>query len=135
MIPSHLPIETDMNDKLTPYVIGRNNKFLEDDSISDKSPGEYKIVETIIDNDDEDELDLKQNLDEELVSLDKNVMDLYDMHKKSKKRVSFREEVERLSFAEEESASEEEEEEWEVEKIVGRRVEDEEVGRSDFQCP
>ena len=55
-------------------------------------------------------------------------------HKKSKKRVSFREEVERLSFEEVESASEEEEEEWEVEKIVGRRVEDVEVGLADFQC-
>ena len=49
-------------------------------------PGEYKIVETIYDNDDDDHLDLKQNLDDELVSLDKNIMDLYDMHKNTKKK-------------------------------------------------
>ena len=49
-------------------------------------------------------------------------------HKKNKKRVSFKAEVERLSFEEEEYESDdEEEEEWEVEKIVGRRVEEEEV--------
>ena len=50
-------------------------------------------------------------------------------HKKNKKRVSFKEEVERLSFEEEEEyeSDDEEEEEWEVEKIVGRRVEEEEV--------
>merc|ERR1719361_978134 len=49
-------------------------------------------------------------------------------HKKNKKRVSFREEVERLSFDEEQYESDDgEEEEWEVEKIVGRRVEEEEV--------
>merc|ERR1712032_61029 len=49
-------------------------------------------------------------------------------HKKNKKRVSFKEEVVRLSFEEEEYESDDEEEkEWEVEKIVGRRVEEEEV--------
>ena len=49
-------------------------------------------------------------------------------HKKNKKRVSFKAEVERLSFEEEEYESDdEEEEEWEVEKVVGRRVEEEEV--------
>ena len=49
-------------------------------------------------------------------------------HKKNKKRVSFKEEVTRLSFEEEEYESDDEEEqEWEVEKIVGRRVEEEEV--------
>ena len=52
-------------------------------------------------------------------------------HKKNKKRVSFREEVERLSFDEEQYESDDgEEEEWEVEKIVGRRVEEEEVKHS-----
>lgn len=59
IIPSHLPIETDMNDKLTPYA---KNNFLEDnsDKSSDKEiPGEYKIVETIYDNDDDEHLDLK----------------------------------------------------------------------------
>merc|ERR1712110_28663 len=49
-------------------------------------------------------------------------------HRKNKKRVSFKEEVERLSFEEEVYESDdEEEEEWEVEKVVGRRVEEEEV--------
>ena len=56
-------------------------------------------------------------------------------HKKNKKRVSFREEVERLSFDEEQYESDDgEEEEWEVEKIVGRRVEEEEVKHFLFNC-
>ena len=39
-------------------------------------------METIYDNDDDEQLDFRQNLDVELISLDKNIMDLYDMHKK-----------------------------------------------------
>ena len=81
-----MPIETDMNDKLTPYIRNDNFEYDSDKSSDKEIPGEYKIVETIYDNDDEDQLDLKQNLDDELVSLDKNIMDLYDMHKKTKKR-------------------------------------------------
>ena len=60
MIPSHLPIETDMNDKLTPYVFNGNlDDYGENYSDKNELPGEYKIVETIYDNDDEDQLDLK----------------------------------------------------------------------------
>lgn len=39
-------------------------------------PEEYKVVETIYDMDD-DEVDLQHQLHDELLSLDKNVMELY----------------------------------------------------------
>ena len=79
VIPHHKPIETDKNDKLVPYV--NISRDCENDQIDDLMPGEYKIVETIYDNEDDDQLDYKKNLDVELISLDKNIMDLYDMHK------------------------------------------------------
>ena len=72
-----------MNDNLTPNFVKNQDPKPSDRSSDQEIPGQYKIVETIYDNDDEDEqLDLRQNLDVELISLDKNIMDLYDMHKK-----------------------------------------------------
>jgi hypothetical protein len=51
-MPHHRPIETDKNDKLLPYV--NISRDFDNDNIDDLMPGEYKIVETIYDNDDDD---------------------------------------------------------------------------------
>ena len=60
MIPSHVPIETDVNDKLTPYLKNGGDDNSTPDESSDRDvPGQYKIVETIYDNDDDNHLDLK----------------------------------------------------------------------------
>jgi hypothetical protein len=68
-MPHHKRIETDKNDKLVPYInMGQFDQ--------DNEPEEYKIVETIYDNDEEE--DHRQKLNDELASLDK--MDIYDQH-------------------------------------------------------
>ena len=69
-LPNYKPIDTDRNDKIA----------LSDESDDLSSPQKYKVVETIYDQEEGADERNKRVLEDELHSLDKNIMQQYNTY-------------------------------------------------------